>query len=154
MISEFNHNLFKIQLQELASGWHWHVRLNASKANRQPDGKPDWYLERTALNKTHNQIANRRQPAIVLRVIPWMEKSIQRVRCRESTISPGRVGWCEFTVRINAIPRFRFGLWLFSLWLIIQRVFSNLRGKGECYGSSLHVPFCEGKPQERDILHF
>ncbi len=115
------------------------------QTDRQPDGKPDWYLERTALNKTHNQIANRRQPAIVLRVIPWMEKSIQRLRFRESAISPSSVGWFEFTVRINAIPRFRFGLWLFSLWLIIQRVFSNLCSYGEYYGSSLHVPFCEGE---------
>lgn len=100
--------------------------MRQRQTDSQPDGKPDWFLERTALNKTHNQIANCRQPAILLRVFPWMERSIQRLRYRESAISPSSLGWFEFTVRINAIPRFRFGLWLFTLWLVIQTGFSSI----------------------------
>lgn len=94
------------------------------QTDSQPDGKPDWYLERTAFNEMHNQIGNCRQPAIG--VIPRKEKSIQRLRCTKSAISLCSVRWFEFTVRINAIQRFRFSLWLSRLWLIIQRVFSNL----------------------------
>lgn len=124
------------------------------QTDRQPDGKSDWYSERTALNKMHNQITNRRQPAIVLCLSPWMEKSIQRLRCRESAISPSSVVWFEFTVRINAIPRFRFGRWLFSLWLIIQRVFFPICvARENTMGYLSMCPFVKGKPQERHVLH-
>lgn len=106
------------------------------QADSQPDGKPDWYLERTALNETHNQIPNCRHSAILL--------CIQRLNYTESAISLSRMVWFEFTVRINVTLKFLFGLWLFTFWLVINYK-ENTMG-------ALLCTFVKGKPQDRDVL--
>lgn len=48
------------------------VKCFKAQTDKQPDGKPDWELERRALNIMQNQIANCRQP--LCSVFPWREK--------------------------------------------------------------------------------
>lgn len=118
------------------------------QTDSQTDGKPEWYLERTAFNETHNQIENCRQSAIG--VIPWMKRASRGWVAQSQLWAPAVFG--DLNLLSGLMPSKDFDLvcgfsdcdWLFRECFPIYVVRVN--------ASSLHMPFCDGGTSRNECL--